>query len=57
MLLGGFLAGQLASYRSGTTATAKPTAMEEKGSVTKGAPSARRRPTGLTTKPNVAPAR
>ena len=57
MLLGGFLAGQVASYRSGGTANAKPAATEEKGSITKSAPSARRRPAGLTTKPHVAPAR
>ena len=57
MLLGGFLAGQVASYRSGGTANAKPAATEEKGSIRKSAPSARRRPAGLTTKPNVAPAR
>jgi len=53
MLLGGFLAGQVTSYRSGGTANAKP-AVEEKASVTKSAPS---RPPRPLTKPNVAPAR
>jgi len=53
MLLGGFLAGQVASYRSGGTANARP-AVEEKASITKSAPSTPRRP---MTKPNATPAR
>ncbi len=57
MLLGGFLAGYVASYRSAATADVKPAATEEKVNIRKSAPSAPRRPTGLTTKPNVAPAR
>jgi hypothetical protein len=53
MLLGGFLAGQLGSYRSGGTANARP-ASEEKAGHTKSAPSTPGRP---VTKPNATPAR
>src|SRR6266446_975305 len=53
MLLGGFLAGQVASYRSGGTANTKP-AVEEKAGVTKSAPSTPRRP---VTRPNTTTAR
>jgi hypothetical protein len=55
MLLGGFLAGQVASSRSGATANAKPAAVEEKP--TKSAPSAPRRSVGQGAKPAAAPAR
>jgi hypothetical protein len=44
MLLGGFLAGQVASYRSGGTADAKPSSVEEKTNATKSAPLTPRRP-------------
>src|SRR5712692_4334888 len=56
MLLGGFLAGQVASYRSGGTATAKPAATEET-TLRKSAPSVPRRPAGSSAKPNAAPVR
>ncbi len=58
MLLGGFLAGQAASYRSGATATAKPAATEETTpTLRKSGPSVPRRPAGQGAKPNAAPAR
>jgi DNA repair exonuclease SbcCD ATPase subunit len=57
MLLGGFLAGQVASYRSGGTANAKPPTVEERTSARKSARSAQRRAAGPSSKPNVAPAR
>jgi hypothetical protein len=53
-LVGGFLAGQVASCRSGGT-NVKPPAVEQGTSTTKGAP-ARRTP-GSGTKPSAAPAR
>ncbi len=56
-LVGGFLAGQVASCRSGGTANAKPPAVEERTSATKGAPAAPRRPAGSSTRPGAAPAR
>jgi hypothetical protein len=56
MLLGGFLAGQVASSRSGGMANAKPAAVEERTSATKRARSAPRRPAGPSAKPNAAPA-
>jgi len=43
MLLGGFLAGQVASYRSGGTVNVKQPSVEETASATKSAPSAPRR--------------
>ncbi len=55
MLVGGFLAGQLASCRSGWTATVKPPTVEQGTSTPKGAP-ARRSP-GSGTKPSAAAAR
>ena len=51
MLLGGFLAGQVASYRSGATANAKPAAIEESDPAPKkSGPSAPRRPAGSNAK-------
>jgi hypothetical protein len=44
MLIGDFLAGQVASYRSGGTANAKQPSVEEMASGTKSAPSAPHRP-------------
>jgi hypothetical protein len=52
MLLGGFVAGQVASHRSGATMNTRPAVTEpEEPSATKSAPSARRRP---ATKPRAA---
>jgi hypothetical protein len=49
MLLGGFLAGQAASYRSGAATTARTSAVEAGTKATKSTPAAPRRP---ATKPN-----
>ncbi len=57
MLLGGFLAGQVASYRSGGMANAKPAAVAETKATSKNAPSAPRRAGGPGAKPNAATAR
>jgi hypothetical protein len=57
MLLGGFVAGQVASYRSGATTNAKPPLIEERTSARKRAPVAPRRPAGSSAKPNAAPSR
>jgi hypothetical protein len=57
MLLGGFLAGQVASYRSGGMANAKPAAVAERRRTFRNAPSAPRRTGGLSAKPNAATAR
>lgn len=57
MLLGGFLAGQMASYRSGGMANAKPAAVAGTRPTSKNAPSAPRRPGGPSAKPNAATAR
>ena len=58
MLLGGFLAGQVASWRSGGTVTAKKTpSVEEGASATKAAPSVPARASGSGKRPSVAPAR
>jgi DNA repair exonuclease SbcCD ATPase subunit len=54
MLLGGFLAGQMASYRSGAVANGRTSTIEAKTKATKSTPAAPRRP---ATKPNAAPAR
>lgn len=52
MLLGGFLAGQVASYRSGATVEAKPAAIEETAPTPKkSAPMAPRRSVGSSAKP------
>jgi hypothetical protein len=56
-LVGGFLAGQVASCRSGGTATVKPPAVEERTSAAKGAPSAPRPPASSGTRPSTVPAR
>jgi len=56
MLLGGFLAGQVASWRSGATANAKAS-VEERTNAPKSAPSAPRRSVGPVAKPAAAPAR
>jgi len=57
MLVGGFVAGQVASYRSGATANAKPVAVEQTSPGPKrSTPSAPRRPAGSSAKPNAAPA-
>jgi hypothetical protein len=55
MLVGGFLAGQMASCRSGGTTNVKPPSVEQGTSATKSAPP--RRTPGLGTKPSAAPAR
>jgi hypothetical protein len=55
LLLGGFLAGQVASCRSGTM-NAKPPSLGETGP-TKSAPPVPRRPPGSGTRPRAAPAR
>src|SRR6266446_7779223 len=55
-LVGGFLAGQVASWRSGGTANAKPPSVEERTSGTKGAP-VPRRPASSGTRPSAARAR
>jgi hypothetical protein len=58
MLFGGFLAGQVASYRSGETASAKPAAVEETSpTLKKNTPSASRRPAGLRSGRDAARAR
>src|SRR5438093_2116348 len=51
-LIGGFLAGQVASWRSGGTANPKPPSVEERRGGTKGAPSAARRPANSGTRPS-----
>ena len=55
MLVGGFLAGQMASCRSGWTASVKPASVDQGTNTPKGAP-ARRTP-GSGSKPSAAPAR
>ena len=54
MLLGGFLAGQVASYRSGAATNARTSTVEGETKATKSTPAAPRRP---ATKPNAVPAR
>jgi len=56
-LVGGFLAGQVASWRSGGTANAKPPSVEERTGTTKGAPTVPRRPASSGTRPSAAPVR
>lgn len=55
MLLGGFLAGTIASWRSGATTSVKPPAMEQGPSASKTAPTAPRRTAGQNTKPSSKP--
>ena len=55
-LVGGFLAGQVASWRSGGMTNAKPPSVEERTGSTKGAPTPRR-PASSGTRPSAAPAR
>ena len=57
MLLGGFLAGQVANWRSGATESARPVAIEPRTSASKTAPAAPRRSAGQGTRPKVKPAR
>jgi hypothetical protein len=57
MLLGGFLAGQIASWRSGTVESARPAAIEPGTSASRIAPAAPRRTAGQRTKPTTKPAR
>jgi len=58
MLLGGFLAGQVASYRSGEAVNAGRAATEETSRAPrKSAPLVLRRPAGSATRPSAAPAR
>lgn len=58
MLAGGFLAGQVASCRSGATMNMRPAVKEpEARSPTKSAPLAPRRPAGPSSRPSVPPAR
>ena len=54
MLLGGFLAGQVASYRSGAATNARTSTVEGESKVTKSTSAASRRP---ATRPNAVPAR
>jgi|SRR5207247_6573505 len=56
-LVGGFLAGQVASWRSGGMLNAKPPSVEERTGTTKGAPAAPRRPASSGTRPSAAAAR
>src|SRR5712691_678796 len=57
MLVGGFLAGQVASWRSGATAGARLPTIEQGTSTPKIAPAAPRRNAGQATKPTTKPAR
>ncbi len=57
MLLGGFLAGQIASWRSGTMESGRPAAIEPGTSASRIAPAAPRRTTGQRIKPTTKPAR
>jgi hypothetical protein len=57
MLLGGFLAGQVANWRSGTKESARPAAMEPGTSGSRTAPAGARRTTGQGTRPTTRPAR
>ena len=56
-LVGGFLAGQVASWRSGGMLNAKPPSVEQRPGTTKGAPTVPRRPASSGTRPSAAPAR
>ena len=56
-LVGGFLAGQVASWRSGGTANAKPPSVEERTGTMRGTPTVPRRPASSGTRPSAAPAR
>ena len=56
-LVGGFLAGQVASWRSGGTANAKPPSVEERTGTMRGTPPAPRRPASSATRPSAALAR
>src|SRR6266446_6698684 len=56
-LFGGFLAGQVASWRSGGTVNEKPRSVEQRTGTTKGTPTAPRRPASSGTRPSAAPAR
>ena len=57
MLLGGFLTGQVANWRSGATESARPVAIEPRTSASKTAPATPRRSAGQGTRPSVKPAR
>lgn len=57
MLVGGFLAGQVASWRYGAKETVRPAALESGTSASKAAPAAPRRSAGQSTKPATKPAR
>jgi hypothetical protein len=57
MLVGGFLAGQVANWRSGAKETVRPAAIEPGTSVSKAAPAAPRRSAGQSARPTVKPAR
>jgi len=56
-LVGGFLAGQIANWRSGSMASAKPPAVEQGTSAPRSAPPMPRRTAGQSTKPTTRPAR
>jgi hypothetical protein len=56
MLVGGFLAGQIANWRSGSMASAKPPAAEQGTSAPRSAPPMPRRTGGQGTKPTTKPA-
>jgi hypothetical protein len=57
MLLGGFLAGQVANWRSGTKESPRPAAIEPGTSGSRTAPAGARRTTGQGTRPPTRPAR
>jgi hypothetical protein len=57
MLVGGFLAGQVANWRSGAKEAVRPAAIEAGTSGSKTAPAAPRRSAGQGTKPTTKPAR
>ena len=57
MLVGGLLAGQVASWRSGAKETIRPAAIDQGTSATKGAPAAPRRTASQGTKPTTKRAR
>lgn len=57
MLVGGFLAGQVASWRSGVKETVRPAAVEQGTNASKTAPAAPRRTAGQGTKSRTKPSR
>jgi hypothetical protein len=57
MLVGGFLAGQVASWRSGAMASVRPVSIEQAPNAPKTAPATARRTAGQGTKPRTKPVR